>query len=80
MIEFLRVVLVYGLVVLAAGIATAAPSSDEAPPKIPVKTLGGLQFWSDTYIHAGWRIQTNLISGHFRLLDPDNVRHSWGSF
>ncbi len=47
---------------------------------LPVKTLGGSQLWVDTYIHAGWRIQRNVITGHSRLLDPEDVRRAWGSF
>lgn len=43
-------------------------------------TLGGRQFWSDEFVHAGWRIQRSLASGHHRLLDPRNVRHAWGSY
>lgn len=48
-------------------------------PNIESPTLGGKYVWRDTFLHAGWRIQENILTGHFRLLDPDNVRHAWGT-
>ncbi len=42
-------------------------------------TLGGMQFWTDHRWLGGWRIQQNVLTGHFRLLDPYNIRHAWGS-
>ncbi len=44
------------------------------------KTLGGRQFWGDVHHLHGWRIQQNVFTKHFRLLDPDDIRHTWGSF
>jgi pimeloyl-ACP methyl ester carboxylesterase len=46
---------------------------------IAVKTLGGRQFWGDVSFYRGWTIQQNVITGHFRLLDPRDCRHAWGS-
>lgn len=43
-------------------------------------TFGGKQFWADYLVQRGWRIQRNVFTGHFRLLDPANVRHAWGSW
>lgn len=43
------------------------------------KTLGGLQFWSDVRYVGGWRVQRHSPTGHFRLIDPRNVRHAWGN-
>ena len=43
------------------------------------KTLGGRQFWSDVRFFRGWRIQQNVFTDHFRLLDPENHRHIRGS-
>ncbi len=57
-----------------------AHAVDEAPPNIETPTLGGKQLWGDSFVFAGWRIQENLISGHSRLLDPDDVRHAWGTY
>ena len=44
-----------------------------------MKTLGGRQFWSDVRFFRGWRIQRNVFTGHFRLLDPRNHRHAFGT-
>ena len=44
------------------------------------KTLGGRQFWGDVHHLHGWRIQQNVFTKHFRLIDPDDLRHAWGSF
>ena len=46
---------------------------------IPLKTLGGKQFWTDDYHCGGWRIQQNVISETFRLLDPENKQHGSGA-
>ena len=34
------------------------------------KTLGGRQFWGDVHYFRGWRIQQNVFTKHYRLLDP----------
>lgn len=47
-------------------------------PNIELPTLGGLIFWNDLAESNGWRVQQNIITGHCRVLDPDNVRHAWG--
>ena len=44
------------------------------------KTLGGRQFWGDVHHFRGWRIQQNVFTKHYRLIDPSDVRHMWGSF
>jgi pimeloyl-ACP methyl ester carboxylesterase len=46
----------------------------------PMKTLGGRQLWGDVHFFQGWTIQQNVITGHYRLLDPRDVRYAWGSF
>ncbi len=51
----------------------------EAGDDVALPTLGGRQVWGDVEAHAGWRIQENAVTGHFRLLDPDDWRHAWGS-
>ncbi len=43
-----------------------------------MKTLGGRQFWGDVFHLQGWRIQRNVLTGHYRLLDPDDYRRAWG--
>lgn len=53
-------------------------ASENGPMAMP--TLGGRQFWADVFAQAGWRIQQNAMTGHFRLLDPDDKRLEWGSY
>jgi pimeloyl-ACP methyl ester carboxylesterase len=65
--------------VLLAMIAGAAQADDE-PLNFDMPTLGGLQFWADEFLYAEWRIQRNVYTGHWRLLDPDDVRRAWGNF
>jgi hypothetical protein len=47
-------------------------------PNIPLPTLGGLVFWNDLAEVNGWRVQQNIITGHCRVLDEDNIRRAWG--
>ena len=47
-------------------------------PNLAFATPGGLQFWGDVFWFAGLRIQENVYTGHYRLLDPSNVRRAWG--
>ncbi|MCA9048829.1 MAG: hypothetical protein KDA89_08885 [Planctomycetaceae bacterium] len=44
-----------------------------------MKTLGGRQFWADVFFLHGWRIQQNILTGHCRLLDPQDHRHRSGA-
>lgn len=48
-------------------------------PDMPMKTLGGRQFWGDVLRFHDWRIQKNVIFGQYRLLDGDDHRHASGS-
>lgn len=54
--------------------------AEDLPPNWKFGTLGGKQFWTDELIHGDWRIQRNVLSGHFRLLDANNQRRAWGSW
>ena len=47
---------------------------------LKVPTLGGKYIWSDIYLLADWRIQKNIMTGHYRLLDDRNKRRAWGSY
>jgi pimeloyl-ACP methyl ester carboxylesterase len=47
---------------------------------VPWPTLGGKQIWADLFIHGGWRIQSNVYTGHCRLLDRNNIRRCWGTY
>lgn len=46
---------------------------DDLSPAYP-KTMGGKVWWTYVEGQNGWRIQKNLISGHYRLLDPNDGR------
>lgn len=72
-LEFMFSLFGFGAVTLASGAAS------QGMPNIEVPTLGGTQVWQDTYVHAGWRIQENLLTKHSRLLDPDDTRMAWGN-
>ena len=37
------------------------------------------QFWGDVHIFHEWRIQRNVCSGHYRLLDAEDHRHASGT-
>ncbi len=49
------------------------------PPNIVAPTMGGTQLWGDEIYYGSWRIQRNVVTGHYRLLDPDDVRRTWGT-
>lgn len=48
-------------------------------PNIPMPTMGGMQIWEDLEVFAGWRLQHNLLTDHYRLLDDGDTRRAWGS-
>jgi hypothetical protein len=48
-------------------------------PNVKLPTLGGKQFWADVHFFHDWRIQREVVTGHHRLLSPNNVRLAWGS-
>ena len=41
---------------------------------IPFYTLGGIRLWRDVAVREGWKVQENLVTGSFRLLDNNGVR------
>jgi pimeloyl-ACP methyl ester carboxylesterase len=43
-------------------------------------TLGGGFVWSDEIWFHDWKIQKHAVIGHYRLVDPQNRRHAFGSF
>jgi pimeloyl-ACP methyl ester carboxylesterase len=43
-------------------------------------TLGNAFVWSDEVWFHDWRIAKHSVIGHYRLLDPSNRRHAFGSF
>ena len=42
--------------------------------KLPEKTMGGRIWWQDIKETKGYRIQQNIISRHFRILDAEDRR------
>lgn len=42
--------------------------------KLPDKTMGGRIWWQDIKESRGYRIQQNIISRHFRILDAEDRR------
>lgn len=80
-----------GLLVLSLFAVENPAMSDESnsnpsiePDSIPqdvdgTKTLGGRQFWGDVQFFRGWRIQHNVLTRHYRLLDPSDKRFASGS-
>ena len=59
------------------GATTSLPS---LPANPVTKTLGGMQFWSDELVFHDWRIQQNVLTGHYRLLDEHDNRKASGTF
>lgn len=55
------------------------PPEDEPNFNVRLPTLGGRQFWGDVLYFHGWRIQHNVLTDTYRLLDPDDYRIAWGS-
>lgn len=41
---------------------------------LPKKTLGGKVWWRELRQSRGFRLQQNLVSGHYRILDARNRR------
>ena len=54
-------------------------SSAATAPNPATKTMGGRQFWGDVRFFHGWRIQKHILTGHHRLLDPEDHRFESGS-
>lgn len=63
---------------VAIGVGAAHTLGADAPANVALPTLGGKQFWADERAAGGWRIQHNVLTDHYRLLDPENIRRAWG--
>jgi pimeloyl-ACP methyl ester carboxylesterase len=83
-----RVIWLSLLAVMIVNDVTGAEPSTSFIPKslqtciedeLAMKTLGGRQFWGDVQFFHGWRIQQNVFTKHFRLLDANDQRHASGS-
>jgi pimeloyl-ACP methyl ester carboxylesterase len=80
----LRTLAVCWIVPIAAHVRAEAPMPMAEPVAIPLpnlawSTLGGEQVWSDELVYGAWRIQRNVLTGHCRLLDEQDVRRAWGT-
>ncbi len=47
--------------------------------QIDTPTMGGRQLWGDILFFQGYRLQHNVVTGHYRLLDPGDIRRAWGT-
>lgn len=56
----------------------SATKDSLSPHNWQLRTLGGMQFWTDVRHFSGWRIQQNSETGHFRLIDPSAIRFAFG--
>ncbi|MED1952327.1 hypothetical protein [Brevibacillus centrosporus] len=48
-------------------------------PNLPTKTLGGSIFWDTLDRRNCWKLQKNIITEHYRILDTENVRQAWSN-
>ena len=78
-LNWLALVVLEGLFLLLLSLSTA---NAEAGGILGLggRTLGGGLTFSDEVVYQGWRIQKHAVIGHYRLLDPDDVRQARGSF
>lgn len=73
------------LALIAAAVGLELKAEDEMSarstglPNVKLPTLGGKQLWADVHFFHGWRIQRDVLTDHYRLLSPKNVRQAWGS-
>ncbi len=71
--------LVARLTLFADRLAGQDPAPAEPKP-LPIPTLGGRQFWADELLFYQWRIQRNVTTNVYRLLDEHDLRHASGTF
>lgn len=43
-------------------------------------TMGGVFVWADEVVFHGYRVQKHAVVGHYRLLDPNDRRLTFGEF
>lgn len=46
-------------------------------PNIPTITLGGEFFWKTIEEIGEWKLQKNIITKHYRILDDKDRRQAW---
>ena len=73
-------VIIFGFLPVVSAQPPQDPAESEAVGYVnwPLKTLGGKQYWSDVHLLDGYRLQKNAVTGHFRLIDGNDVRLAWG--
>lgn len=64
----------------AAGRLAGQEPDVGGPLQAPTPTLGGKQFWADELFFHQWRIQRNVLDGHYRLLDESKRRYASGTY
>lgn len=42
-------------------------------------TMGGKLIWTDEWVRGEYRVQRNVLTGHYRLLDDQDRRLAWGT-
>jgi hypothetical protein len=75
--SWLAVLVIEGLFLLALSLAPA-----RAEPGLlgfGARTWGGRFSWSDEVVYHDWRVQRSAVIGHYRLLNPEDVRYTFGS-
>ncbi len=90
----LGVVMLHSMSYFTSGLATAQTATSEEESTVPEgdnetkpslgasllsKTAGGTQLWTDHLYRGEFRIQQNVLTGHWRLLDANDVRRTWGT-
>jgi pimeloyl-ACP methyl ester carboxylesterase len=68
------------LVLTLANYLRTQDMSETGKSEYVMPTMGGKQFWSDELFFHKWRIQHNIFTGHYRLLDAQDRRHASGTY
>ena len=63
----------------ASVLEDSTQSEFDMPMNVPLKTTGGTQVWTDYRYRDGYRLQKHALTGHWRLIDEDDVRRAWGN-
>ncbi|WP_051192355.1 lecithin retinol acyltransferase family protein [Butyrivibrio sp. VCB2001] len=46
---------------------------------IPIKVMNNEIMWNTLRRDKGWKLEQNIITGHARILNPEDIRLAWGS-
>lgn len=65
------------LEIVSLGLVERFKSGDY--PNIPFPTMGGHVMWINIEESMGWKLQRNSITGHYRILNPKDIRMAWGT-